>query len=103
MARAHFTCPDGLTIGELKAILADCPDTDTDGEDAVVFMLVGNGHLSPLTEVIVDDENSTILLPEFHAETMVELGTYDEFFGFEPEILDDEEGEGCELESVGLN
>jgi hypothetical protein len=104
MAKAHFQCEDGISVAELLAILRDCPTKDDEGEEAIVYVLAGNGHLSALTEVIVDDEGSTIMLPEFHSETMQALGTYDEFFGYEPEILpDDEDGEGCELAPVGLN
>lgn len=91
MAAARFTCFDGITVSELRTILADCPATDVEGDDAVVFVLAGNGHISPLTEVIIDDEQSTILVPEFHGEVMRELETYDEFFGFEPEIRADDD------------
>lgn len=107
MARARFSCPDGLSIGELRNILADCPTENLDGEEEVIYVLSGNGHISPLIEVIIDDDNSTILVPEFHADVMHELDTYYDFFGFEPEEgVDDEddvEDEDDDQIAIGLN
>lgn len=87
MARARFSVPEGITVSELRTILADCPDVDDAGDDQIVYVLAGNGHLSELTEVIVDDDGSTVLVPEFHGMVMQELDTYEDFFGFEPEDL----------------
>lgn len=102
MARAHFICDDGITVNELRSILADCPDKDEDGTESIVFVLAGNGHLSPLTQVVIEDDGDTVLLPEFHADLMEDLDTFADFFGLEPEE-DTEKGEAAELEPVGLN
>lgn len=102
MAKARFSDPDGITVKELRSILADCPDTDDDGDDAVMLVLAGNGHLSALTEVIIDDFGSTVAVPEFHGDTMRDLDTYCEFFGLKPEDLP-EVDMGDELEPLGVN
>jgi hypothetical protein len=98
MARARFSCPDGITVNELKSILSDCPVV-SDHDDEVVYVLAGNGHLSALREVIIDDDNSIVLVPEFHGDVMRALETYGDFFGFEPE----EEPEVLEFDPVVLN
>lgn len=95
MAKARFSDPAGLTVAQLKSILSDIPEKDSEGDDQVVYCLVGNAHLSPLTEVILDDEDSSIMVPWFHGDTMAELDTYGEFFGIEPEEyeVDDDDTE----------
>lgn len=93
MAKARFYVEDGITVKDLKAILSDLPEQDADGDDAVIYVLAGNAHLSPLTEVILDDDGSSIMVPEFHSDLMQMLGSYDEFFGFEPEMGEDGEEE----------
>jgi hypothetical protein len=100
MARAHFICDDGITVNELRSILSDCPAEDDDGNESIVFVLAGNGHLSPLTQVVIDDEGDTVLLPEFHVDLMEDLDTFTDFFGLEAEEDAEEAGE---LEPVGLN
>lgn len=91
MALARYSDSEGITVKELKAILADLPETDADGDEAIIYLLVGNAHISPLTEIVLDDEKSSIFCPEFHLDTMVELGCYTDFFGLQPEGFEDED------------
>lgn len=59
----HTHHPNGLTVRELKRIIADWPEVDHMGEDTEVWMHTGLGLSSPVTDVWPLGSTSMILEP----------------------------------------
>lgn len=69
----------GLTIRELRHVIGQFEETDVDGNEASIYIAVGNLHLSIAVNIMMDDDGDMILVPEHAQEIMDQLGTWDEF------------------------
>ena len=70
---------EGLTIRELRHVIGQFEETDVDGNEARIYIAVGNLHLSIAVNIMMDDDGDMILVPEHAQEIMDQLGTWDEF------------------------
>lgn len=73
------TNDEGLTIRELRHIIGQFEETDADGNEARVYIAVGNLHVSIALTIAMDDEGDMILVPEHAQDIMEQLDTWDEF------------------------
>ena len=73
------TNDEGLTIRELRHVIGQFEETDVDGNEARIYIAVGNLHLSIAVNIMMDDDGDMILVPEHAQEIMDQLGTWDEF------------------------
>jgi hypothetical protein len=73
------TNDDGLTIRELRHIIGQFEETDVDGNEARIYIAVGNLHLSIAVNIMMDDDGDMVLVPEHAQEIMDQLNTWDEF------------------------
>lgn len=70
---------DGLTIRELRRMIGKFEETDADGNEARIYIAVGNLHASIALTIAMDDEGDMILVPEHAQDIMEQLDTWDEF------------------------
>ncbi len=68
----------------LRHLLGQVEESDGDGNDAMVFLAVGNLHVSVAVTAAVDDDGDLILISDHAQAVMEDLGTWEGF------ISDDE-------------
>lgn len=72
---------DGLTVRELRHVIGRFEETDADGNEARIYIAVGNLHLSIGLVIGKDEEGDMVLVPEHAQQIMEDLGTWQEFTG----------------------
>lgn len=70
---------DGLTVRQLRHLLGQVEESDGDGNDAMVFLAVGNLHVSVAVTAAVDDDGDLILISDHAQAVMEDLGTWEGF------------------------
>lgn len=70
---------DGLTVRQLRHLLGQVEESDGDGNDAMVFLAVGNLHVSVAVTAAVDDDGDLILISDHAQAVMEDLGTWEDF------------------------
>jgi len=70
---------DGLTVRQLRHLLGQVEESDGDGNDAMVFLAVGNLHVSVAVTAAVDDDGDLILISDHAQAVMEDLGTWKGF------------------------
>jgi hypothetical protein len=69
----------GLTVRQLRHLLGTIGEADSDGNEAVVFLAVGNCHCSITSVAAVDDDGDLVLISDFAQEIMNNCETWDQF------------------------
>ena len=59
--------PRGMTVADLKRIIAEWPDEDASGEPTEVWVMTGHGLSSPVVEVCPLNRTDLILTPSNYA------------------------------------
>jgi len=72
---------DGLTVRQLRQIIGQFEETDADGNEALVYIAVGNLHVSIGTVAAMDNDGDMVLVPDHAQQIMEELGSWGEFTG----------------------
>jgi len=68
-----------LTVHQLRHLLGRVEESDIDGNDAMVFLAVGNMHMSVAVTAAVDDDGDLILVSDHAQAVMEDLGTWEGF------------------------
>lgn len=70
---------EGLTVRQLRQIIGQFQETDADGDEALVYIAVGNLHVSIGTVAAMDADGDMVLVPDHAQQIMEELGSWEEF------------------------
>jgi hypothetical protein len=70
---------EGMTVRQLRHLLGTMEEADADGNDAMVFLAVGNLHISVTVGSMVDADGDLILVSDHAQAVMEDLGTWDDF------------------------
>lgn len=69
----------GLTVRDLRRLIGKLEEMDADGNEAMIYIAVGNLHLSIGIAAAMDDDGDMILISDHAQQIMEDLGTWEEF------------------------